>query len=57
MFLEILDKHGPLQQKKIKSKKAPWITGDIKTLLYEILGHYFKLKEAWKKFKLTGEKE
>lgn len=35
MFLEILDKHAPLQQKKIKSKKAPWITRDIRTLLYE----------------------
>ena len=33
VFLEVLDKHAPLQQKKIRSKKVPWITCDIKKLM------------------------
>ena len=33
LFLEVLDKHAPLQQKKIRSKKIPWITSDIKKLM------------------------
>ena len=26
IFLEMLDKHAPLQHKKLRSKKVPWIT-------------------------------
>ena len=33
IFLDVLDKHAPLQHKKIRSKKAPWITNDIKNLM------------------------
>ena len=33
LFLEVLDKHAPLQHKKTKSKKLPWITSDIKKLI------------------------
>ena len=33
VFLEVLDKHAPLQQKKIRSKKVLWITSDIKKLM------------------------
>ena len=33
LFLEDLEKHAPLQQKKIRSKKVPWITSDIKKLM------------------------
>ena len=33
LFLEVLDKHAPLQQKKIRSKKVSWITSDIKKLM------------------------
>jgi hypothetical protein len=29
LFLEVLDKHAPLQQKKIRSNKVPWITSEI----------------------------
>ena len=32
LFLQILDKHVPLQSKKIKSKRSPWITSHIKNL-------------------------
>ena len=35
MFLEVLDKHAPLQHKKIKSKKVPWITSNIKKLIIQ----------------------
>jgi hypothetical protein len=33
LFLEVLDKHAPLQQKKVRSKKVLWITSDIKKLM------------------------
>ena len=33
IFVEVLDKHAPLQYKKIRSKKVPWITSDIKKLI------------------------
>ena len=33
LFLEVLDQHAPLQHKKIRSNKVPWITSDIKNLM------------------------
>lgn len=33
LFLEVLDKHALLQQKKIRSHKIPWITSEIKSLI------------------------
>ena len=33
LFLEVLDQHAPLQHKKIRSNKVPWITSDIKKLI------------------------
>ena len=33
LFLEVLDKHAPLQRKKIRSHKIPWITSQIKSLI------------------------
>jgi hypothetical protein len=32
LFLEVLNKHAPLQQKKIRSNKVPWITSKIKNI-------------------------
>ena len=32
LFLEVLDKHAPLQHKKIGTKKVPWITSAIRNL-------------------------
>ena len=32
-ILDVLDKHAPLQHKKIRSKKVLWITNDIKNLM------------------------
>ena len=34
-FLEVLDKHAPLQHKKLRSKKVPWITNNIKKLIIQ----------------------
>ena len=33
LFLQVLDKHAPLQSKKIKSKRSPWISSDIRHLM------------------------
>ncbi len=33
IFLEVLDKHAPLQYKQVRSKKVPWITTEIKKLI------------------------
>ena len=33
LFLQVLDKHAPLQSKKIKSKKLTWITNLIKQMI------------------------
>ena len=30
LFHEILDKHAPLRQKRIKANSVPWITPDVK---------------------------
>ena len=33
LFLEVLNKHAPLQHKRIKSSTVPWITNEIKGLI------------------------
>ena len=33
LFLEVLDKHAPLQNKKIRTRRVPWITSSIKELI------------------------
>ena len=35
LFLEILNKHAPIQTKKVRSHKIPWLTSNIKTLMNE----------------------
>ena len=61
IFLDVLDKHAPLQHKKIRSKKAPWITNDIKNLMNT--RDKFKRKAIltnnendWLNFRLTRNK-
>ena len=39
IFSEVLDKHAPLQHKKLHSKKVPWITNNIKKLIIQSLLH------------------
>jgi hypothetical protein len=33
VFIQVPDKHAPLQSKKIKSKRSPWISSDIRHLM------------------------
>ena len=33
LFLEVLNRHAPLQHKKIRAKKIPWLTSPIKELI------------------------
>ena len=33
MFLEVLDKHATIQNKKLRSKNLSWITSKIKDLI------------------------
>ena len=61
MFLEVLDKHAPIQNKKIRSKKRPWITSKIKKLI--ITGDKLKrkailtnLETDWYNYKQTRNK-
>ena len=58
LFLEVLNKHAPLQHKKPKPSKVPWITTEIKSLINErdklkrktIIT---KLETDWSKYKRT----
>ena len=56
LFLEILDKHAPLQKKKIKSKSTPWITSNIKNMINtrdKLMRKavIIKLKTDWENYK------
>ena len=47
LLLEVLDKHAPLQHKKIRTKRVPWITSAIKELInardkLKRKAHYYK---------------
>ena len=33
LFLEVLNKHAPIQSKKVKTHKIPWLTCDIKAMI------------------------
>ena len=33
LFLHVLDKHAPLQHKRIRTRRVPWITSSIKELI------------------------
>ena len=61
IFLDVLDKHAPLQHKTIRSRKAHWITNDIKNLMNT--RDNFKRKAIltnnendWLNFRLTRNK-
>ena len=56
LFLQILDKHAPLQSKKIKSKSSPWITSHLKHLIItrdnlKRKAVITKLDTDWEKYK------
>ena len=57
-FLEVLNKHAPLQHKKTKPSKVPWITTGIKGLINERdklkrKAIITKLETDWLKYKRT----
>ena len=57
-FLEVLNKHAPLQHKKTKISKVPWITTEIKSLINERdklkrKAIITKLETDWSKYKRT----
>ena len=61
IFLEVLDKHVPLQPKKHRSKKVPWITSSIKELInksykLERKAVFTNLEQDWLNYK-TGRNE
>ena len=35
MFLEIADWHIPIKSKRVKNSSTPWLTSEIKNLIYE----------------------
>ena len=56
LFLHVLDKHAPLQSKKIKSKKIPWITNHIKKMIItrdklKRIAIVTKLESDWENYK------
>ena len=58
LFLEVLNKHAPLQHKKTKPSKVPWITTEIKSLINERdklkrKAIITKLETDWSKYKRT----
>ena len=52
-FIKVLDKHAPIQKKKIKSKKVPWITSHLKELM--ISGDKLKRKAIITKLKVDWD--
>ena len=62
LFLQILDKHAPLQSKKIKSKSSPWITSHLKHLIItrdnlKRKAVITKLDTDWEKYTKLGMKQ
>ena len=61
LFLEVLDKHAPVQRIRKRKSGVPWLTGEIKKIIFE----RDKLKReamvtgsraAWDKYKSTRNK-
>ena len=58
IFLEVLDKHAPLQHKKLRSKKVPWITSSIKELInrrdkLKRKAIFTSLEQDWLNYKIS----
>ena len=56
LFLQILDKHVPLQRKKVRAKRTPWITNNIKMMIntrdkLKRKAIITKLETDWKNYK------
>ena len=35
MFLRVADKHAPIKKKRVRNKRSPWLTANIKKLMIE----------------------
>ena len=60
-FLNVVDTHAPLRTKRVRSKRSPWITSELKKLMHE--RDIMKLKairsknsQDWGKFKRLRNK-
>ena len=59
IFLEVLDKHAPLQHKKLRSKKwIPWITSSIKEVInkrdkLKRKATFTSLEQDWLNYKIS----
>ena len=61
LFLEVLNKHAPLQTKRIRSKNTPWVTNEIKNLIntrdsLKRKAVITKLETDWQNYKMTRNK-
>ena len=61
LFLEVLDKHAPLQHKKIRAKRIPWTTSSIKGLInkrdkLKRKAIITKLECDWENYKRIGNR-
>ncbi|CAB4014877.1 Hypothetical predicted protein, partial [Paramuricea clavata] len=61
LFLEVLDKHAPVQRIKKRKSGVPWLTGEIKKIIFERdkLKHEAMVtgsRAAWDKYKSTRNK-
>ena len=39
LFLSVSDKHAPLRRKRVQDKQAPWLTAELKKMMFERLGN------------------
>ena len=51
-FLNVVDTHAPLQTKRVRSKKSPWITSELKKRMHD--RDIMKLKAIRSKNPLVG---
>jgi hypothetical protein len=61
LFLEVLDKHAPIQHIGKKSSSIPWLTSEIKNLLFDRdkkkrRAMITKLNADWDKYKASRNK-
>ena len=45
LFLEVCDVHAPLRTKHVRASKSPWITSELKNLIYR--RDRLKIKALW----------
>ena len=56
LFLEVINKHAPLQHKKIRANRIPWLTSPIKELINTTDKLKSNLECDWKNYKRIGNR-